>query len=77
MEVDCPSWDAVPELAPVTAAAASTSSSCCPTVLAAVSSTLRSLSYLLIPTSIIGAGGHVPGTDVGGGGGGPMCRQSV
>lgn len=50
--------------------------SCCPTVLAAVSSTLRSLSYLLIPTTIIGAGGHVPGTETGGGGS-PKCRQSV
>lgn len=51
-----------------------TTLSCCPTVLAAVSSTLRSLSYLLIPTTIIGAGGHVPGTETGGS---PKCRQSV
>lgn len=60
------------DMAPA-AAAATTSSSCCPTVLAAVSATLRSLSYLLIPTTVIGAGGHVPGTDVGS----PKCRQSV
>lgn len=58
------------------AATTTTTLSCCPTVLAAVSSTLRSLSYLLIPTTIIGAGGHVPGTETGGGGS-PKCRQSV
>lgn len=51
------------EVTPTDAAAASTLS-CCPTVLAAVSSTLRSLSYLLIPTIVTGGGGAspVPGT---------------
>lgn len=64
-------------MAPAGATATANTSSCCPTVLAAVSATLRSLSYLLIPTTVIGAGGHVPGTDVGGGAHSPKCRQSV